>query len=54
MKQLIIILVLSFSLISCASIKERMPGMKDKIPVRKACTGNETGKTLSDVFCIKY
>jgi hypothetical protein len=33
-------------LTSCASIK-------DKIPERKACTGDETNKTLADVLCKK-
>ena len=34
------------SLSSCASIKEKMPE-------RKACTGNETNKTLVEVLCKK-
>jgi|TARA_B110000263_G_C14974671_1_gene358705 uncharacterized protein YceK len=37
-----VVLVLS----GCASIKEKMPK-------RSACTGNETGKTLSEVLCKK-
>tara|TARA_B100000787_G_C15929859_1_gene180276 strand:- start:147 stop:287 length:141 start_codon:yes stop_codon:yes gene_type:complete len=35
-----------FTLTACASIKERMPE-------RQACTGNETNKTLSEVLCKK-
>ena len=36
-----------FGLASCSSIKEKMP------ETRKACTGNETGKTLAELFCKK-
>ena len=44
MKTIIIILVLSFTLASCASIKEKMP-------TRKACDGSQ--ETLADVICKK-
>ena len=46
MYKTLILIILSFTLISCASVK-------DKMPVRKACTGDETGKTLADIFCKK-
>jgi len=42
----ILIAFVTISLTSCASIK-------DKMPERQACTGNETNKTLSEVFCKK-
>ena len=44
MKTIIIILALSFTLASCASIK-------DKIPNLKKCDGSN--ETLADVFCKK-
>ena len=44
MKNIIIMIVLSFGLISCASIK-------DKVPKLKACDGSKN--TLADVFCKK-
>ena len=34
------------TLTSCSTIK-------DKMPERKACTGNETNKTLAEVLCKK-
>ena len=34
------------TLTSCASIKENMPE-------RQACTGNETGKTIAEMLCKK-
>ena len=43
-KILIILIAITFT--SCASIK-------DKMPKRKACTGDETNKTLADVLCKK-
>ena len=43
-KILLIIIAISFT--SCASIKEKMPK-------RKACTGEENNKTLSDILCKK-
>tara|TARA_B100000780_G_C20736900_1_gene292756 strand:- start:312 stop:455 length:144 start_codon:yes stop_codon:yes gene_type:complete len=45
-KKLLLILV-TFSLASCASIKEKMPNVE-----RKACS-DEKAKTLVDVFCKK-
>ena len=44
MNKILILIVLSFTLISCATIK-------DKLPERKACDGSN--ETLSDVFCKK-
>jgi|TARA_B100001079_G_scaffold244029_1_gene231024 hypothetical protein len=46
MIRIILTTFIFITLTSCASIKEKMPE-------RKACTGNETNKTLSDVFCKK-
>ena len=47
MKKIIIILAFSLSLVSCASMKDKMP-----IFEKKACVdGNK--KTLADVFCKK-
>ena len=34
------------ALTSCASIKEKMPK-------RQACTGDETGKTVAEMLCKK-
>ena len=34
------------TLTSCSSIK-------DKIPERQACTGDETGKTIAEMLCKK-
>ena len=42
----ILIVLTAVTLASCASIK-------DKIPERQACTGNETNKTLAVVLCKK-
>ena len=44
-KKLLIILT-TITLASCASIK-------DKIPERQACTGDETGKTIAEMLCKK-
>ncbi len=42
-----IIIILSVIVVSsCATIK-------DKMPERTACTGNETNKTLAEFFCKK-
>ena len=43
-KILILIVALSFT---------AWAGVKDKMPKRLACTGDETGKTLAEVFCKK-
>ena len=45
MKKILIILI-TITLTSCASLK-------DKMPERQACTGNESNKTLAEVFCKK-
>ena len=42
----ILIIFITITLTSCASIKEKMPE-------RKACTGNETNTTLADMLCKK-
>tara|TARA_B100000795_G_C22638568_1_gene375528 strand:- start:471 stop:608 length:138 start_codon:yes stop_codon:yes gene_type:complete len=44
MKNIIIIVFLSFGLISCASIKDKMPKLKE-------CDGSKD--TLADVLCKK-
>ena len=44
MKKIIIILTFTFALVSCATVK-------DKIPKLKACDGSQD--TLADVFCKK-
>ena len=46
MKKIIIILAFSFTLASCATVK-------DKIPKLKTCDGTESNKTLADVLCKK-
>ena len=46
MKNKKIILIFALSFTACA-------GVKDKMPKRSACTGDETGKTLAEVFCKK-
>ena len=46
MKNIIIILVLSFTLASCAAVKEKIPTLKD-------CDGTETNKTLAEILCKK-
>ena len=46
MIKIILILFIYINLTSCASIKEKMPE-------RQACTGDETNKTLTEVFCKK-
>ena len=38
----------TLALTSCATIKEKMPSLE-----RSSCTGDETGKTLAEVFCKK-
>jgi len=43
-KILLIISTIIFT--SCATLK-------DKMPERQACTGDETNKTLTEVFCKK-
>jgi len=45
MKKILIILI-TITLTSCASLK-------DKMPERQACTGNESNKTLAEVLCKK-
>ena len=45
MTKKIIPIFVALTLTSCASIKEKISDVG-----RKACTGNETGKTLSDIF----
>ena len=42
----ILIIFIAVTLTACASIKEKMPQ-------RKACTGDENNKTLADVLCKK-
>ena len=42
----ILLVLTAVTLTSCANLK-------DKIPERQACTGNETNKTLTEVFCKK-
>ena len=44
MKKISLILIISFALASCASIKEKMPS-------RKTCDGSN--ETLADVICKK-
>ena len=44
-KKMIIIFV-TITLTSCASLK-------DKMPKRQACTGEETNKTLAEMLCKK-
>ena len=44
-KKILIILV-AMTLTSCATISDNMPK-------RKACTGEETNKTLAEAMCIK-
>ena len=44
-KKILIILV-AMTVTSCATIS-------DKMPKRKACTGEETNKTLAEAMCIK-
>jgi hypothetical protein len=46
MIQKILLIFVAITLTSCASIK-------DKMPERQACTGDETNKTLSEMFCKK-
>jgi|TARA_B110000444_G_scaffold93797_1_gene88599 hypothetical protein len=43
-KLLILIITLSFT--ACANVQEKMPK-------RKACSDDDTGKTLAEVFCKK-
>ena len=42
----ILIVFATITLASCASLK-------DKMPERQACTGNETNKTVAEVLCKK-
>tara|TARA_B100000795_G_scaffold194597_1_gene148846 strand:- start:472 stop:615 length:144 start_codon:yes stop_codon:yes gene_type:complete len=42
----IIIIFVTITLTSCASLK-------DKMPKRQACTGEETNKTLAEMLCKK-
>jgi hypothetical protein len=42
----ILALLTIITLTSCASIKDRMPE-------RQACTGNETNKTVAEMLCKK-
>jgi len=44
-KKLLLIFI-AVTLTSCASIKEKMPK-------RQACTGDETNKTLAEAMCKK-
>ena len=44
MKKIILILAFALTLVSCASIK-------DKMPKKKVCDGSK--ETLADVFCKK-
>ena len=44
MNKFIIILLLSFTLVSCANVK-------DKVPTLKECDGTETNKTLAEILC---
>ena len=46
MIQKILLMFVAITLTSCASIK-------DKMPERQACTGDETNQTLSEMFCKK-
>ena len=46
MIKIILTTFIVITLTACASIK-------DKMPKREACTGNETNKTLADVLCKK-
>jgi len=46
MKKIITIIAFSFLLVSCASIKEKMPKFN-----KKDCDGSK--KTLADIFCKK-
>ena len=44
MNKIIFLIILSFTLVSCASVKDKMPKLKK-------CDGSN--ETLSDVFCKK-
>ncbi len=46
MIKMIFTLLTIITLTSCASIKDRMPE-------RQACTGNETNKTVAEMLCKK-
>ena len=46
MNKFIITLLLSFTLVSCANVKEKMPTLKE-------CDGTETNKTLAEILCKK-
>ena len=42
----LLIIIIAVTLTACANIK-------DKIPKRQACTGDETNKTLAEALCKK-
>ena len=42
----ILIILTALTLTSCTTLK-------DKMPERQACTGNETNKTLAEILCKK-
>ena len=42
----ILLILTAVTLTSCTTLK-------DKIPERQACTGNETNKTLAEILCKK-
>jgi len=46
MSKFITILLLSFTLVSCANVTEKMPTLKE-------CDGTETNKTLAEILCKK-
>ncbi len=46
MKKIIIILAFSFTLVSCASVTDKIPKLE-----RKSCDGSN--KTVADVLCKK-
>ena len=46
MNKFIITLLLSFTLVSCANVKDKMPTLKE-------CDGTETNKTLAEILCKK-
>ena len=53
MKNIIIILALSITLVSCAGLKEKGSSVKEKLKFeRKACVDGEK-KTLTELFCKK-
>jgi len=46
MTKKILLIISTIIISSCASLK-------DKMPERQVCTGDETNKTLTEVFCKK-